>query len=334
MRRFLSLLLLSVLVLGGCAFTEPEEQVYEHFVNMDTEFTLHTEDVDAVFVKMFTAHPEQLVHLNTVSAKPTAFGYKVTLDYANEEVKADSVLCGTEQEVALKALAQTLKAGESWGVMVLKGCEEPTPEEYSKQLAQENYLVTMGLKGAQWQLVRNDFTKDILVTYSLEYQGEIDTILKYRHEVQSKITDLAAQLWKEETADEERVRAIHDCIIQMTKYYEGAGDVLIDNTPYGPLVKGRGVCDGYTYTAKLLLDAAGIENRVVTGTALGENHSWNMVKLGEKYYHMDVTWDDPVDRTGVDHLTYEYYLKSDTFMRGNHLWNSIEVPACEANYKN
>ncbi|MBQ6041173.1 MAG: hypothetical protein IJL32_10435 [Oscillospiraceae bacterium] len=48
-------------------------------------------------------------------------------------------------------------------------------------------------------------------------------------------------------------------------------------------------CDGYAQAYTMLLAAANIESYVISAPG----HSWNLVKIGEKYYQTDVTWDDP-----------------------------------------
>ena len=43
------------------------------------------------------------------------------------------------------------------------------------------------------------------------------------------------------------------------------------------------------------------------------NHTWNRIKLGGKWYHVDVTWDDPVpDQLG--YAIHTYFLVSDAFL--------------------
>ena len=54
------------------------------------------------------------------------------------------------------------------------------------------------------------------------------------------------------------------------------------------------VCQGYAETMKLFLDALGIENKLVYGTGGGISHVWNLLCLDGDWYHMDVTWDDPL----------------------------------------
>ena len=53
------------------------------------------------------------------------------------------------------------------------------------------------------------------------------------------------------------------------------------------------VCEAYARSFQLLLNYSGVENVFVTGTANGEGHAWNLVRLDDgNWYWYDLTWDD------------------------------------------
>lgn len=95
----------------------------------------------------------------------------------------------------------------------------------------------------------------------------------------------------EETAgmtDLQKETRIHDMLAR-TVY---ADDGPLSHTMYGPLVDGRGVCDGIAMAFCHLCRAAGIGCRIVRGTIGGrEPHAWDIVTLGGRDYHVDVTHD-------------------------------------------
>ena len=37
-------------------------------------------------------------------------------------------------------------------------------------------------------------------------------------------------------------------------------------------------------------------------------HIWNVVELKGKWYHLDLTWDDPVMSDGTERLSHDYML--------------------------
>ena len=70
------------------------------------------------------------------------------------------------------------------------------------------------------------------------------------------------------------------------------------------MIEGYGLCGGYTDAMALFLDYYNIPNfKVIT-----ENHVWNVVKINDKWYHLDLTWDDPVASSGKDVLEHTFFL--------------------------
>ena len=41
-----------------------------------------------------------------------------------------------------------------------------------------------------------------------------------------------------------------------------------------------------------------------------ENHIWNLVELDGKWYHLDVTWDDPIASDGKQYLIHNFFMIS------------------------
>lgn len=71
-----------------------------------------------------------------------------------------------------------------------------------------------------------------------------------------------------------------------------AYDYSVRNTTlYSAVKKKKTVCQGYAELFSAMCRYAGIHNRMVIGYARGD-HSWNMVRLSNKWYYVDVTWND------------------------------------------
>lgn len=95
---------------------------------------------------------------------------------------------------------------------------------------------------------------------------------------------------------------------------------------YGALVLRECVCEGYAKAFQYIMNEVGIDNVIVIGTGTNsmgktENHAWNYVKLNEKWYAVDVTWDDPVligDGILPEKSKYKYFLKGSKTMNENH----------------
>ncbi len=87
------------------------------------------------------------------------------------------------------------------------------------------------------------------------------------------------------------------------------------------LLKGEGVCEGYTRMYSLLLTMAGVENRFICGTGKGGKHAWNLVKLNGQWVHVDTTWDD----NGAE-ASHQYFGLSDEMMEKDHQWDKSCFP--------
>lgn len=135
-------------------------------------------------------------------------------------------------------------------------------------------------------------------------------------------------------SDFEKVKAAHDYIVKNCVYNKEAIDqgtlTNDDFSIYGVLVKGKGVCEGYAKTFKMFMDIAGIDCIIVTGTAGSENisHAWNMVKLGNDWYHIDVTFDDPYPE--LKEVVYLYFNITDDEIKKDHTWNKNVTPEADA----
>ena len=104
----------------------------------------------------------------------------------------------------------------------------------------------------------------------------------------------------------ERELWIHDLLCKKVVYVDDGPE---SHTIIGPLLKGRGVCEGIAEAAKLLLDACGIPTLKISGIArkkdgTNEPHAWNVVLINGKWYHLDVTFDLTIAR---DHIRYDYF---------------------------
>lgn len=114
----------------------------------------------------------------------------------------------------------------------------------------------------------------------------------------------------------ERERLIYRRLIQHVTYNKKGGTAIYDL--YGALVNRQAVCDGYAHALQYLLYRAGIPCIRVTGSSKGESHVWNMVKLSNKWYYVDVTWDDPIVTDVTDFVGYTYLNVTEAQIKQDH----------------
>lgn len=87
---------------------------------------------------------------------------------------------------------------------------------------------------------------------------------------------------------------------------------------YGTYINGNTVCFGYALIFHYLANFSGLESYTVRTNLSAEeinsgidNHTWNIVKIDNKYYQVDLTWAD-------DPLNYEYINVSNKTMEELH----------------
>lgn len=130
---------------------------------------------------------------------------------------------------------------------------------------------------------------------------------------------------------------LHDYLINNVRYEHENSSYHKAHSAVGAILHGRAVCEGYAKAFKLLCDACKIPSIVVIGTAkprdVEEGHAWNIVKLEEKCYHVDVTWDNGAMFNGKP--SYSCFNLTDADISSDHDWNKQILPKCtslEDNY--
>ena len=126
--------------------------------------------------------------------------------------------------------------------------------------------------------------------------------------INSKIDELYPQLVNENLSVRDNIKSIHDYIINNTRYDSDRTDNNIikyrSDTAYGPLFEGYAICGGYTDLMQLFLERLGVKSFRISS----DTHVWNAVYVDNTWYHLDLTWDDPVANDGKDYLLYTFFL--------------------------
>ena len=142
---------------------------------------------------------------------------------------------------------------------------------------------------------KGKFSISIEHVYTKEEITEIDYI------VYKKIKELIPK----NMSTQDKIKTIHDFIINNTKYDKLKNDNINDttyksNTAYGVLIEGYGICSGYSDTIAIFLNELGIKNYKISNAT----HIWNLVYVNGKWVHLDATWDDPISEFNENRDTY------------------------------
>lgn len=170
--------------------------------------------------------------------------------------------------------------------------------------------------------------------------GDYSSLSALNLSILSAAKDVIDMEISDDMSDYEKELAIHDWITEWSSFdmsafshAPGSGIGTDSDNPYGVLIGRTGNCWGYSSTFQLFMDMLDIECITVYGTpgSSGVEHAWNMVKLDEEWYCVDVAWDDPIG--GNPGHTY-FNVTSEYLRKGSiHRWNEFFVPeATGTNY--
>lgn len=108
---------------------------------------------------------------------------------------------------------------------------------------------------------------------------------------------------------------IHDVIIKRCKYSKNShlNQAWRKFSAVGVILDGEAVCEGFSKATQILLSNVGIESRLITGSKQNEPHMWNLVKIKNNWYHLDITWDSV---NGISR--YNYFNLDDNGIKFDH----------------
>ena len=159
-----------------------------------------------------------------------------------------------------------------------------------------------------------------------EYLFEKGKIKEHQIALTSRVEKLARQA--QGLSEWEKEKYVHDFICENVRY-----DKL--KKPYsheiiGPLGQGVGVCEGIAKAVKVLCDALGLWCMIaICGNnpekGIKYRHTWNIVRIGGQYYHLDATFDNSLQR-GVKR--YDYCNLDDSRCFRDHESLVFPIPAC------
>ena len=153
----------------------------------------------------------------------------------------------------------------------------------------------------------------VLLPEYLYTSSEIDRINQDIARVLKKIDAKARTMLSNEFRLE---KYLHDSVVKSVAYdYESLKktDCYNAQSIVGAFLDKKAVCEGIAKAFKLLCNEYSMKCIVVLGKADPSGrfdgnsyHAWNLVKVGNGSYHVDVTWDNMYDQ-GLEHISYDYF---------------------------
>ena len=119
-----------------------------------------------------------------------------------------------------------------------------------------------------------------------------------------------------------REKYVYDTLVTTIKYDKNAS---MNQSAYSAIVNKKTICAGYSRAFQYILNRLGIPTYYVVGVA-NVNHAWNIVKLDDGYYNVDLTW-------GISEINrYQYFNKTDSEFNSTHKRKglSLKLPTCNS----
>ena len=176
------------------------------------------------------------------------------------------------------------------------------------------------ISGTKYNVYINNGNKANYLTKGFNTKEDVES---YQSQIEKVRDYILANL--EGKSDYEKIKMVHDYLIDSIEYDSSVAKENIYDI-YGALVLRTCVCEGYAKAFEYLMNEVGIDNVIVIGSGTNSNgqtesHAWNYVRLDNKWYAVDVTWDDPIligNGKLPEKSKYKYFLRGSNTMNQNH----------------
>lgn len=168
-----------------------------------------------------------------------------------------------------------------------------------------------------YKYTKNGNVVQIILSFNDTANNINETKNKFNKSAQ-KIINAADKL----NSNYEKEKYVHDAIIKIADYNLNS---QMNQSAYSALVNGSTVCAGYARAFQYIMIELKIPTYYVTGYSNGD-HAWNIVKLSDGYYNIDLTWDD------TNPTSYKYFNLTDADITNSHTRTgySTSLPSCTA----
>lgn len=226
----------------------------------------------------------------------------------------------TEQEVENLKTAQTRKALSDCVAEALENqtrtvavqmntaaLSESEVEELAAQTILDHPLLCVEVPELNVTLYSGSTNQKIFEISMHTRLSEAETLSR-REKLANAVQELLSEV------DSEDPNAALQAAVEVAERVNVSGE---GNTAYDALVGGAADSQGLAMAAKAVWMTMGVDGAVVSGQLDSTPHSWNLMKLGDNYYHLDL-----VGYNGT------LWLQPDRDIWGRYWWSTDLYPAC------
>ena len=263
---------------------------------------------------------EQTVKSTEISTENETADTEVPHGYAYETLTA-------EQKTVYDEVYRIILAHDS--KVKVSTCDEKVLEKsYRSVIADHGGIFWVsGYNYTQYTMGKKIVSIDFSPSYTMErterdsYQRRIDAVV-------DSILKNVDPSW----GDYEKAKYVFEYLAGNVEYQMGTEQ---NQNIISVFLNKKTVCQGYANATQYLLTLLGIPAVVVTGTAEGDTHAWNLVQLDGAYYFMDTTWGNSSYNNGASgmgtFINYNYFAVTTGELQKTHQPNDdIIVPVCQA----
>lgn len=185
--------------------------------------------------------------------------------------------------------------------------------------------------GSSCQVKESALTGKVM-GYEVSVTVDKDVRDHLRTQLEAAADECIAQI-SPEASDYQKIKYVYEYLINTTDYDSNSPN---NQNIQSALLGHSSVCAGYAKAFQYILHRMGMFCTYVTGNTLdGGDHGWNIVRIDGVYYHVDVTWGDPVfvgmseNADGGSAMNYNYLCCTDAEIYKTHTPNvSVPLPEC------
>jgi len=183
------------------------------------------------------------------------------------------------------------------------------------------------IKGSNAEYVYNELRRILSLLNANDYSDAVKVHNIYDYMVNTVIYDydFVDNILERDVKDQS-VFFSYNCL-----YIEGV--LGLRNGAFQPSER-VAICDGLSKAFLCFAEIEGIDTIKVSGTVSGGAHAWNKTKINGKWYMVDVTWGNELDRydTGREYLSHDYLLTSDDASHEEDKWFTYPKAAGKYNF--
>lgn len=191
--------------------------------------------------------------------------------------------------------------------------------------------------GSSAQVQQSGITGEV-VSYNLEIIVPVEARTSMREKLEAAADACIARI-SPEASVYEKIKYVYEYLIDTVEYSSQSAD---SQNIQSALLYQSSVCAGYSKAFQYILNRMGLFCTYVTGqTKNGGDHGWNMVRIDDAYYYVDVTWGDPVFANQMDEVeasqtkNYNYLCCTEYDLFKTHIpGDLIELPPCTSDLYN